>query len=352
MKDRRFYYNKANYYLKLKPEIEKYFNAKRLMFFGIVSPYFIPLKDNTNLTYKVNNSELCHFRFFTVENNINVFSGTYREEPVSISKKCSRIEMVYISKDKFSLDENDPFLSQKFDLLIEKLNYLISSIIVLTKNTYVSKITKELLDPIIFYSIIDTKRFELVNEGLFNLNFNKVEQGGEYLSYTDTKRIMEGIDLLPDNPFYRAAELFYLSKRYLYAGDYSRAVIDSQTSVEIFLTALYKFLLRHEGFSVSEIDSKSSKMRLKSMVIDQFHKKLGGDFDIKDTNSPVGGWWKNTYLLRNDVVHEGHLPDYQEAEKCVNAVNTLNKYLTDLFHTEKVKEVFPELSILVGKPTS
>ncbi|MGF3104080.1 hypothetical protein [Rossellomorea sp. DUT-2] len=76
---------------------------------------------------------------------------------MSIPKKCSRIEMVYISKDKFSLAENEAFLSQKFDLLIEKLNYLISSIIVLTKNTYVSKITKELLDLIIFYSIIDFK---------------------------------------------------------------------------------------------------------------------------------------------------------------------------------------------------
>ncbi|KSU63676.1 hypothetical protein AS034_05360 [[Bacillus] enclensis] len=352
MNGRNFYYNKENYILKLKPEIEKYFKAKQLLIFGIIVPFFIPLKNQNHLTYHVNKNELCHYRFHTIENKVNVYTGAYNEEPLNLPKKCTRVEMVYISKDKPSLDKLEEFLSEKFDLLVGGLNQLVSSIIVLTKDPYVSKITREVLDPTILYSIIDPKNYTLKSEGLFQLNFNKLEQGGGYLTDINTKRVMEGIDLLPNNPFFRAAELFYGSKRSLSNGDYTRAVIDSQTSVEIFLTALYKYLLKKEGFSKSEIDKKSNEMRFKSMVIDHFHKRLGGDFNVDDIDSPVGNWWENTYLLRNNVVHEGYLPDFEKTEKCLDAVNTLNNYLTDLFHSEKIKKKYPELSQLVLKPTN
>lgn len=346
--NRLFFYNKPNYYLKLKPEIERYFKPKSILLFGIVLPFYLPLKNNTNLTYKVNQNTLCHYRFHLVNHKEKFYSGSYNEIPVETNVQRTRVEMVYIPRNNMII--SDELLSKSFNLLLEKLNELIKSIIIITKNKFISKVNGETLEPMVLYSLIDLTEYDVMNQGLFHLNYHKLENGGKPLSTKETDLVMCAIDLLPNNPFTFSTELYLSAIRSLHIGDLRKSVIDSQTAVETFLTALYRYLVLKEGYSQEEVDKKVNDIAFKNLVIHQFHKRLGGDFDIRDEGTPISDWWSNTYLLRNKIVHEGKLPSHSEAIKSIDSVNELFKYVTDLIHLSHNQEAYPELTSLILKP--
>ncbi|RZT15485.1 hypothetical protein [Fictibacillus sp. BK138] len=357
MEQRTFYYNKANYILNLKSHIERYFKGKSMLQFGIALPYFVPFKDSTNVTYKVTNDVLNHFHFSKFNHTEPIYTGTYKEvsnQQQSINR--TRVEMSYIYKKELKKDTcNEDYLTETFNLLLKNLNNIITSYILVTKDISVNKVKMENLDPIILFRLVSLKPYQEEYQGLFHLNFNKLDQNHE--NYLDTKKtdaVMRFIDTVGYelNPFTYTQELNLNARRYFKNGDFRQSVIESQTAVETFFTALYRQLLFNEENNLKVINEKVESIAFKNMVTHQFHRRLGGDFDITNKESIVGSWWKNTYLLRNKVVHEGFTPTSIQSNLCIEAVNNLFKFITDLLHENTNKDKYPALSeFLLKTPT-
>ena len=57
------------------------------------------------------------------------------------------------------------------------------------------------------------------------------------------------------------------------------------------------------------------------MVKNEFIKRVGGDWNIKNKASIIGSWYTKTYLLRNKVAHEGYFPSGAEATEALIAAS-------------------------------
>ncbi|KRF52549.1 hypothetical protein ASG99_12365 [Bacillus sp. Soil768D1] len=352
MNKRLFYYNKTNYILRLKPEAEKHFSPKSILQMGINLPFFIPFKDGINVTYKVNKDELCHYRFSSYEHIEKIYTGAYDNEATEQKIHRTRVEMVYISRKLVEKKEcNAIFLSEKFNLLLGKLNNIIISYVITTKDINVTKVKRQNLDPVLIYNMIEVSKYDKPKSGLFNLNFNKLDQSRQLLSHDQTGRIMMFIDTIEEklNPFAYSQELNLNAHLHYKNGDFRQAIIDAQTSVETFLTLLLKELLKAEKIPDKEINHKIELIAFKNMVMHHFQKRIGGDFNIKGNFSPVGKWWKEAYLLRNKIVHEGYFPSSIETENAMDSVVQLYKYIINLIHEDKIKEKYSMLPVYLPK---
>lgn len=343
-----FYYNKANYFLTQKCEFDKYFKAKTIIQFGLHLPFYIPFKNKTHVTYNVNKEVLNHFGFFSYRHNEVIYDGSYNSSPVNQPINRTRVEMTYVSKDYISEEqcEDEAFLTDIFDSLIGKLNNLITAYIIATKDTSVSKIKLEELDPIIVFQLVDVRKYDVLYQGLFHLSFNKLENHKDQLSNLETDKVMGYIDTvgLDLNPFTYSTELLVSAIKYHKSGNYRQSAIEIQTSIEVFLTSIYKELLHAEKLDNETINKKIEDIKFRNMVEHQFHKRIGGSFDTRDKSSVVGTWYEKTYLLRIQVVHNGYIPDKHECELSLEAAQNLMNYIVDLAHESSNKKKYPSLS--------
>ncbi|MBX0358952.1 hypothetical protein [Halobacillus sp. Nhm2S1] len=350
MENRPFYYTKGNYFMKMLPEIKKYFNPKYIIQFGIVLPFYVPFKDNTNLTYKLNNNELAHFHFSAITSKDKIYSGAYIEEEFVIENKISRVEMTFITKNSLpesiiQEDDKNDSLTDIFESLLRKLNIVIDSYRIKQQDYDIYNITKEMLDPTILYRVCDGKRFKEINTGLFILHSNKLDKHRDTLLPMDTSTIMDFIDVLDNeiNPFTYSIKLKLESQREFKIGDFRNSVITIQTSIESFLSNLYKVFLIDEGIEKGEATKKARDIRFKNLVTHQIEYRIGGDFDLEKSNTVISKWWSNTYLMRNNIVHDGYSPNFTETQSALHSGLDIYPYIVDLLSDTEVASKYPNL---------
>jgi hypothetical protein len=61
-----------------------------------------------------------------------------------------------------------------------------------------------------------------------------------------------------------------------------------------------------------------------SRVKDHFAPLLGFQRDPVTSSDPLGDWWQQCYLLRNNVVHRGHQPTFVEVDRAFGVAHALH----------------------------
>lgn len=341
--ERDFYYDKGNYLWKLKPNIEKYhFEPKLLIQFGLVLPYFIPFPEKHDLTYGVNSEEVCHFLFTSLSEKQTMFSGVYKNDNLQVDIKRTRVEVTYCFKkfdsnfmsfgQELSEDYIEDKLTDTFDKSLNKLNNVIKAYLAKTSDEKVYKLTKEHLDMAIITRISDGKNYKRLSRYLFSTHMNAPNISPGYLSPLKLDEVMHYIEVIEKNlnPFISGNEFMIDADRNFSTGNYKQAIIHAQTSVEIFMFTIYREFLKSEGYNKQDVSMKSKQMKYKSLVMDQFHKRIGGNFNIEDINLRVGMWWSKTYLLRNNIVHEGYTPSFKECDGAIFHARDVIDYILEL----------------------
>lgn len=347
-KKRDFYYDKGNYLWKLKPKLElNYFTPRIIFQFGIVLPFFIPFPDKSELFYKINYDELCHFMFSNVEDKQSIYTGSYQNDGSQVTIKRTRVEVTYSFKQnvKLSNGADTKYLNKVFDESLNKLNNVIQAYTAKTKDNKVYRLTKENFDIALFFRISNGKNYKELKSFLFTLHMNPPDMCSNYLTFEETDEIMKYIDIIGDklNPFIFPNEILIDGRRSFNLGNYKQAIINAQTSVETFMYLIYREFLKQEGVTASDIDLKSKQMRLKSLVQDQFSKRLGGDFNVDNPNTRVGKWWLHTYFCRNKVVHEGYHPSFEECDNALYYATDIMEYILDLIYEPENINKYPEV---------
>lgn len=346
---RDFFLNYGNYLTKLKPQFERYFEPELIFQFGLPLPYYLPLPEKALLTYKVNSEEVCNFFFSNYKESKEIHTGFYEGKAVIVDVIKTRVEVNYaFNKDNLKNSEEgdlDFKLSEVFESALTKLNKVIEAYIAKTTDGQVYRLTKEHFDVALIYKIFNPKFNHEITKGLFHLHLNPPNTHATPLSIPQTDEIMKYIDVVEEdlNPFLNGNEFIVNAKREFRYGNYRQAVINVQTGIEIFLYSLYREFLKQEGFLLTEIISKSEKMRFKSLIKDQISKRIGGNFDVDDSNEIVEKWWQKTYLLRNKVVHEGRYPSFSEVDDALYQAMEFLNYIVKLIHTKENKDNYPEL---------
>lgn len=353
--ERNFYYDKGNYLWKLKPQLEsRYFTPKMIIQFGLVLPFFIPLPDKSELFNEVSVDKVCYFMFSEVKEKRCVYIGSYQNDGTQVEVKRTRVEVTFAFKDRKALSDKKEFelINDVFDQSLHLLNNVIQSYVVKTKDDKVHRLTKEYFDFALLVRISNGNNYQELNTSLFTLHMQVPDTTKRPLTFEEADEIMKFVSVVSQNvnPFITVNEILIEGKRSFNLGNYKQAIINAQTSVEVFMYLIYREFLKQEGLAINEVNSKSEKMRFKSLVVDQITQRIGGDFNVDNPKSRVGKWWRNTYLFRNKVVHEGYYPSFEECDNAIYYATDVMEYVLELINTEENKGKYAEIRNFVVLP--
>src|SRR5699024_9204220 len=100
---RRFYYNKGNYLVKLKPRFEtRYFQPRNIIQYKLILPFFVPFAEKSEFFYKISNEEICHFTFYSVTETKR-YDFDYRSDATIVESSTGVVEVTYALKYKIDL---------------------------------------------------------------------------------------------------------------------------------------------------------------------------------------------------------------------------------------------------------
>jgi hypothetical protein len=165
---------------------------------------------------------------------------------------------------------------------------------------------------------------EFLHEDLLVINKEGIERIGSTLV---------SMDLYPD---VFLVENFYESgKAHLYREDFVRAIIDLQTSFEIFIRNTHRLILTNQGSSPDVIE-KASKIPFRNVIEQELSKFLKEDLKFNN-HGPIKDWEQNLYSLRNRIVHSGfvHISG-DEANLAIDSYENARNYISDLLVRESI----------------
>jgi len=346
-----FVINKESYPTKLQAiyeGIEPPFKPKTLVQFAIILPFHTSIPDGVCASYQDENYivTLCYSTVATPE---IMLSGVISDkEGLAMPRYRTRVEMVFATLDEVELtadetDRNRQTITHIFDTCLNYVNELLKAYIVATKDQRVHRVTRQHLQPRALWRKINVDNWDDAGLGIFILHM-EVPFAKDPLSQDDFTNLLRHAWMLKGNinPFMFASELIVNSRRYLNEGFYQEAVIYAQLSVEMTLRRLYEqLLIEGEGKTQAEVEATREDPFI-SIVKGAFMPRIGGNWNINDTKHQIGRWYKNTYLIRNKVIHEGYFPTFEEADEAVYAATELRYHIVPL--VKKKSKKYPKLS--------
>lgn len=125
-------------------------------------------------------------------------------------------------------------------------------------------------------------------------------------------------------------KFFATARSHMYKEQMVEAVIDLQTSFEIFIRNTHKLILLHNGASQKDIE-KATSLPFRNVIEDHIGRIIGGNLKFNEPNGPIPEWHEKLYKVRNEIVHSGRIhvsgdEGYAAYDAYVNARN----YIADL----------------------
>lgn len=120
-------------------------------------------------------------------------------------------------------------------------------------------------------------------------------------------------------------KFFATARSHLCKEQMIKAVIDLQTSFEIFIRNSHKLLLLHNNSSQDEVD-KAQTISFRNVMEDHVGRMLGANLKFNESTGPIADWYEKLYKLRNEIVYSGRVrvsgeEDYNAFDAYVNARN-------------------------------
>ena len=73
----------------------------------------------------------------------------------------------------------------------------------------------------------------------------------------------------------------------------------------------------------------------------EFSSRLGGIWDLTNTNSPLKDWHDNCYQRRNRIIHGGYFPNNSETKESLACAENAIKYIAGL--VKQKKKQYPDV---------
>ncbi|WNQ09619.1 HEPN domain-containing protein [Paenibacillus aurantius] len=259
----------------------------------ILLPFKLPIEDDIKFVSGYFFGEFIT-TFHTYGKEIK-YSGD--DTPVIEESTCMSI--VFVPKDDFFKDEVTKEDSYRVLVLkcIEYINKFIDALRTCFGLDYLYNITIADLPQ---YLIIDLNG----ESCLYLTKPQEVLRKEILLSTEGMKRLGNTLhtwELYPEQ--FLVDKFFDSAKSHLYREQHLDAIIDLQTSFEIFIRNTHRLILTKQGVSTEEIE-KVSSYAFRNVIEQHLAKQLGVDLRF-NTLGPIKNWYEILYNLRNQIVHQG-----------------------------------------------
>lgn len=320
-------------------------NLNTMLIVELVLPFYIPLAEGRTITMEIEN-EYYSFQFNMVNTQENHRYFFEDKKNAILERQYSKVVMfaaIPLEYDEI-LKEEKEYYSIYFDCLIHVLNGVITSYMISQQDSECHYLTREMLPVAVPMSIIN------LNSEEWEINFNLLilhsyaPYQKNVLNTDELEKFLnhQSIVFSGINPFVAGEQHFHFSRRYLKNGFYHEALMYIQISLEVFIRKVFEEILREKNdkseAEIFEIIEDTSFMS----IIKKINQYLGGNWDIKNDNTPSGNWYINTYKLRNKAVHAGYIPSFEEVELAISASIRFKKFILD--RVKQNKNQYPNLN--------
>jgi len=292
--------------------------------FDLHLPFLLPFKDK--LEYISSYPKADFLLNFNRYKRNTVIDGKYLLE----EKDCTTVGVTFMPDESLIKDvEADEIFKTTILNTTHFLNVLIDAIRINHKLVDIYNIT--IADfPILVYMYVDDDDEPTIyitrpqDMFLDQIELSKQELGkfGGMMQLKDT------------HPQIFLVEKFYASAvSRLYKEQMIEAVIDLQTSFEIFIRNTHQLLLLKKQATQSELENASS-ISFRNVVEDHIGRILNVDLNFITSSTPIRNWYQKLYILRNEIVHKGRNEiSGEEAYEAHDAYINTRNYITKLLST-------------------
>jgi hypothetical protein len=334
--DEAYLLTKVEYYKTFEPLYEKVFKPKVLIQFPVILPFHIPIADASGLSVVVDDHIICTYLISTLVITEQTTLGNLDGKFVPVEMRKSRVEMTYATD--IELDWGVVDLTPCFDLLVEQLNLIITSYVIVMKDIDAHRVSREMFQMASLCRFIKINSWDEQHVAMFRLH-NDVPYQRQVLTEDQLDKISWFAHILQENlnPFVLSEEIMISARKNFKEGFYRETVIYAQTSIETFFSVLFVTILLQEGKSFAEAEALRENTPFISLIKKEFHSRLGGAWKVDDARMRVGVWHRDTYILRNKVAHGGYLPSFEETQNALRASIDLRSYVVALIKAKKKK---------------
>lgn len=294
-------------------------------------PFKLPIKDGQKIISGYNGEKFV--AIFNTHSNptLIIESGEPpAEEEVTI------ITLNYLPKDEIVEDlSHDDLLTHTVLRSIHYVNSFLDAIRSCFGLNYIYNITISDL-PLILLISNEKESFLYVTQPQEML-ISDANLGSDEIAETLTT--MSTFDRHPE--IYLVEKFFDSAKAHLYREELIDAIVDLQTSFEIFIRNTHRLILLKEG--QDEKIENLSRIPFRNVIEQHLSKNLNVDLNF-DTPGVINEWYKKLYTIRNEVVHNGRIyitgsDAYDAYDAYVNARNYISDKLYENGYLNQNKKV-------------
>lgn len=286
-------------------------------------PFIIPYENGTRIVSKYENDEYLSIK-------INQLTLYYKvdEQKEYDEDKQTELEITYIS-------DNDIYPKEDLTRMIfykcyNYTNEFLSALRFAIDYNHIRNLTISDLPDYLTIEIND----ELC---LYITSPMKLKKENTRINKEQAKQVINTLTTWENYPQYSLTERFYSkAKNSIESEDFISAIIELQTSMEIFIRNSMKVILTIEGENENKTKelinndiNKMEKTYFKNVIEHHLSKKLETPLDF-DENTIVKKWNNNLYQIRNEIVHSGKITvDSSEVYKAFDSYVEFRNYIAD-----------------------
>jgi hypothetical protein len=144
---------------------------------------------------------------------------------------------------------------------------------------------------------------------------------------------------------------FQNAKTFLKTDHFAYAVIEFQTSFELFLRNSYRYILNIKSTPIEEVEELVSIRNLKTIITNKLGAILNVDLSY-DKPGPMKQWNENLYIIRNNIVHKGQFDiSREQALKAQVAYVNARNYIVDCMVSNGFMDSSRKVKLSVFRPS-
>lgn len=318
----------------------------------VLLPFEIPFEDGRCITMILGENEAVTFIFSSFLSKQKFFFDRTGDDSLKLDVAKTFVEMNYVMKRgevdldlsfETQIERENP--SELFDTCIEKLNLVLTSYLIVIKDVSIYRLNSKMLDVLCPYRFINPNNWESWSDVFFlhdNIPYKKTS-----LSEEDEYEVVSYASVInrEQNPFVLSLELKLNATRYFINGQFREAILYCQTAFEMFLRTLLSELFRKENRSPDDLDDIYDKYGFIGVLKREFPSRLGGNWDIMNSQSSLRAWYENCYKRRNRIIHGGYFPNALETKEALDSTEAAIVYILNLLSkkTNKYRDVYEYL---------
>lgn len=283
----------------------------------------IPIKDNSTIVsaYKYSDFKV------SFNHEKRMFKSLDEDEKVEYKEEFTNVVVEYSNDTEVrQLDDiNDIFHSA----VVNSIHYV---------NRFIDALRSELnIRDINNFTITDlpsTIMIEYNNENYLYVTNPK----GDTIDYIEVQKdeILRTLGLIKTwdkFPFIEVVDKFYAkAKHHLAKEDFLFAIIELQTSFEVFIRNTHKLILVKDNANSEEIE-KANDIPFRNVIEQHLSKALKVNLKVNESGI-IKNWYDNLYILRNQIVHSGKsfiegYTAYNAYDSYIEARNYISKLLVN-----------------------